>query len=256
MTETYKLYEDKILLNFDTAKHLYTVEDKPVYGVTNIVGVLGKPALIYWAVNQTVSNLKAILKPGVAYDEVQISRMLEDAKKQHRDTAGAAADIGTMIHDWVSQWVEAQIKGTPYPEAPINKEMKSATDGFISWVKEHKVKFLLTEQKIYSAQFGYAGTLDAEAEVDGKLAIIDFKTSSAIYPEYLLQASAYLQARKEETGKEYDGVYIVRLSKSNGVIPFEAKKAENIDELFIIFRACLAIYKWQMANKKAELLNK
>ena len=40
----------------------------------------------------------------------------------------------------------------------------------------------------------YAGTLDAVALIDGKLGILDIKTSQAIYRDYNLQTSAYIAA--------------------------------------------------------------
>ena len=142
------------------------------------------------------------------------------------------------------------------------KEMRNAIDSFLEWTKENKVVFRLSEQKIYSREHGFAGTLDAEGMVNGKRTIIDFKTSNALYPEMFLQAAAYLKAREEETGKEYDGgIQILRLSKENKqkeVKSFEVKSVErkDLDQLYKVFLSCLEVYRWRMENKRKELLNK
>lgn len=254
MIEKYSLYDGEVLLEFDTARHLYSVDGRTAYGVTNIVGVIGKPQLMYWAVNQACDNLKSNIPVGLPLDEVQISQLLEAAKRAHLQTKDKAADIGTMIHDWCEKWVKASIFGGVPPALPINREMRNAVRGFLSWLREHDVRFTESERKVYSRDYHYAGTLDAEAYVDGQLAIIDFKTSSAIYPEYFLQTSAYTKAREEETHRAYGKSYVVRLSKKAGVNPFEVASSDQCERHFSTFISCLQIYEWQMRNKKAELL--
>lgn len=256
--ETHSLYNGEVTLKFDNRqyKHIYTVNNEVVFGVTNIVGVINKPALMYWAVNQAIENLTDLWKPGVAYDEIQISEMLGNAKKAHRTTSGRAADIGTIGHDWVHKHIEARMGKKLLPPMPVNPELKEGVKGFLKWEKEHNVEFLLSEKKIYSKKYGFAGTLDIEAKVDGLLSVVDIKFSNSIYQEYFLQATSYLVARIEETKQKYPGgIHILRLNKAKpkkGVEPFEAiQKKRPLKELRV-FLGCLEIYKWQMDNKKKE----
>ena len=258
--EYYKLYNDKITLSFDEKKHIYSVNGKVVYGTTSIVGVLDKPALIYWAVNQAIENLQANLTPGKALDEVQIKTLLENARKAHRQRKDKSADLGTMIHKWLEDYIKARIEKKPVPKRPINREMKNAIDGFFKWAKKNNVKLIGCEQKIYSKKYKYAGTYDLDAVVNGKRTIIDFKTGKAIYPEHFLQASAYLQAREEEIGKKYNGgVAILRLSKENKekeILSFEVQQVDRkqVDKLIKVFRCCLGIYVWKRDLKRQEIL--
>jgi len=260
MNSEYKLYNGKIILKFDDKNHIYSVNGKTIYGVTSIIGVLDKPALMYWAVNMAVDFLGANIIPGKSYDEVEIKTLLEDARKAHRIKKDKTADVGTMIHDWIEKYIKARMEKKPVPKRPINKEMKNAIDGFFNWARKNKVKLINCEQKIYSKKYKYAGTYDLEAMVDGKRTIIDFKTGKAIYPEMFLQASAYLQAREEEIGERYDGgVAIVRLSQENKEItPFEVKQInrEEVEKLIKVFRCCLGIYVWKMNLKRQEINNK
>ncbi len=257
--ETYNLYKGKILLEFDPKKHAYSVNGKQVFGTTSIIGVLDKPAIIYWAVNQAVEFLKANLVAGKALDEVQIKNLLEGAKNAHRQTKDKAADTGTLIHEWVASYVKALSEKKTPPKRPINAEMKNAVNGFFEWAKKNKLQIIKSEQKIYHDKYKYAGTLDLEGLVNGKRTIIDIKTGNALYPEAFLQASAYLKAKEQETGKEYPGgVIILRLSKENPekhISAFEAIKDEDVETHFKCFLYCLGIYRWKIATKKQEIIN-
>lgn len=259
MKQEYLLYDNKVKLVFDDAKHIYSVDDKVVYGVTSITGIIDKPALKYWAVNMGIEYLKENLKPGVALDEIEISTLLAETKSAHTKRLSKAGDIGTQIHEWLEKYVKARINKKPVPKRPINKEMQKAISGFFEWAKENKVKLIASEQKIYSKKFHYAGTFDLLASVNGKKTIVDFKTSKAIYPEMFLQASAYLQAKEEELGEQIDGgVIILRLSKeSKEITPFEVQSVDRkeVDNLIKVFISCLNIYTWQRMNQKRSYEN-
>lgn len=259
MTEKYSLYQGKINLEFDSQKHIYLVDKKQIWGVTSVTGVLNKPALMYWAVKQAIEFMKVNIKPGKAMDEIQIKNLLEGARTAHTQTKNKAADIGTLIHNWVASYVAAIVKKETPPKRPVNKEMKNAIDGFFKWAKEDKLVIMRSEQKIYHDKWKYAGTLDLEGTVNGKRTVIDLKTGNALYPEAFLQASAYLKAREQETGKKYPGgVIIVRLSKENPekhIAAFEVKRDEDVDTHFKCFLNCLQIYHWQQLMKKQQIIN-
>ncbi len=258
--EEYKLYKNRVILKFDSKSHIYSVKGKQVFGTTSIIGVLDKPALKYWAVNMAIGSLEKGLEPGVALDEIQIKQLLEEARRAHTITKNKSADIGTMIHKWVENYIEARVAKKQIPKRPVNAEMKNAIEGFFNWAKENKVQIVASEQKVYHTRYKYAGTLDLEAIVNGKRTIVDLKTSNAIYPEMFLQAAAYLKAREQETGKKYPGgVMILRLSKENKekkIEAFEAVKDTKVDEHFRCFLYCLGIYRWKMAMKKENIINK
>jgi len=263
MPEKYTLYGGKVILEFDPKTHVYSVDNKQVFGVTNITNILNKPGLLYWGVNKAIDFLQANWKPGKAYDEVQIKNLLEEARKTHVQIKNGAADIGKMIHEWVSNYVKAIVKKETPSKRPINPEMRAAVEGFFKWAKKSQLKIIRSEQKVLSRKWKYAGTLDLEGIVEGKRTIIDLKTGNAFYPEAFLQASAYLKAREEETGKKYPGgVIIVRLSKKveeagkTIVEPFEVQKDENVEIHFKAFLNCLQLYRWIMQMRKQEIINK
>ena len=234
--KTMKLYNGEIELKFNQNGHRYTVNGKDALGVTTVLGVISKPALMFWAVNEAVGYLKENWKAGVSYDEVQIKTMLEEAKTAHRKKKDTAADLGTMIHKWIEQYINGE-----NPEPPINPEMQKAIQAFLLWVKKNNVKFIVSERVVYSRRYNYAGTTDFICEIDGKKYIGDIKTSNAIYSEYLMQVAAYRYALQEEEGSNYDGMMIIRVPKDDGEI--EIREFNNYADHATAFIRALGLYR-------------
>ncbi len=250
--EVYKLYDGKVLLEYYPDTHTYKVNDKIIYGVSSIVGIINKPALMYWAVNQCIDNLKAIWEAGKSYDEIEINNILETSKKIHTEKKNVSLTIGTFVHQWIEKYINYKLGKNKSPKIPVNKEIVNSIKAFLKWEKENKIKWLESERKLYSVKYEYAGTLDAEAIVNNKLSIIDFKTSNEIYDENLLQVSAYLYAREEETKQDYKNIYIVRIGK-NGELETRKIKDKELKDCFKAFLGCLEVYKWQMKIKDEKI---
>lgn len=229
--EKFNLYGSAVILEFDENRHRYYVTDEAmgmkkewVPGCTSITGVIDKPALMGWAVKMTGEYIQENLKPGVALDEVQIKQLIVDAKRAHRQKKEQAATIGTMIHEWIEQYIKAEmnIKGYKKPDDPKNERMQSAIVAFFDWRKAHHVTFTHSEQRVYSRMERVAGTIDAVGTIDNESSIIDFKTSNGLWPEMALQVAFYQQAWEEMTGAKIAKRWIVRFGKDDG--EFEAKE--------------------------------
>ena len=240
-TEKYLLYNGKVELNFDPTKHIYTENNKIIFGVTSICGVLNKPAIVYWAVNMAINYLNDNLKPGMVIDEINKTQLLQEAKTAHRNRLSQAADIGTAVHNYLETYLKAGINKKPLPPLPVNKDIRKGVEALLGWAKENKVKFLTSERKVYSKQYQYAGTLDAYALVNGKKAIIDFKTSRNFYDEMFLQVAAYCRAIEEEDDVKIDECWILRIPKDGS--EFAATKTDDIEMNFRSFLGCLENYK-------------
>lgn len=232
----YPLYKDTVKLVFNPTTHVYTIDGKKVDGTTSILGVIAKPALLYWAVNVTISHFQNNLKPGEIYDEIQLKALFNDAKSAHRKKSTEAADIGTIVHNWIKDHVAGK-----KPKLPINKSSRNAIDTFLRWEKEHHVKFLESERILYSKKYGYAGTLDFIAEVDGKIKIGDYKTSTGIWDEYWFQLASYQQAFQEEfPEKKIAGGIIVRIGKDGSL---EVAERDDYEDNVKAFNAALVLYR-------------
>ena len=77
------------------------------------------------------------------------------------------------------------------------------------------------ERAIYSKRLRVAGRADCIAEYDGKLSIIDFKTSSRkrdeINENYLVQATFYSIAWEERTGEKIDQIVILTVTEDGAL---------------------------------------
>lgn len=256
-----ELYDGDVVLKFDDNNHQYNAlvdgeELVDVPSATTVTGVVDKPALRYWAVNETVDFLRDKLEPGTKYDEVELNQLLDDSKKARFKTSGRATKIGSLVHDWFEDYANFRIDGVnpsiggPDEEAdltlPYNEEARKSINAFLDWKENHDIEWLKAEDMIFSREFEYAGTYDAKAIVDGKRTIIDFKTSKGIYPEYWLQGACYASADMEETDDNIEQIMILRVPKFGG--EFECATCDNpaeIQEHFETFRAALKIYRWK-----------
>ncbi len=233
------LYGGKVRLLFDTLKHKYMVNGETIPGATSVLSILNKPALMYWSANCASDYWLDGVKPGKALDELEINALYEGAKKAHTQKKNDSATLGSFVH----KFVEQHIKGEN-PEMPVNDQMRGSAKRFMSWVARHKVKFLSSEQPVFSKKYKYAGTADFICQIDGKLWLGDLKTSNALYPEYFAQVASYLVARVEEFPRErYHGAIIVRVGKDDGDFELAEKTKKELIPYFDLFLNLLASYR-------------
>lgn len=222
---------------FDEKKHLYKLNDKPLTGVTTILNVIAKPALIPWAVKTMEDWIKTNCKklPGKYGWEVT-EEELKEAKSAHRKKMEKAGDIGTEAHKWIENW----IKKIDQPE-PENEMVKKMVNHFMTWARDNKVEFLESEKRVYSKKHWFAGTCDLVLKKDGKIYIGDLKTSSGIYPEYFWQTAGY-QLAIQEMGNypKIEGHIIINCTKTGNI---EVKEYYGYEKNKEAFLACLTIYR-------------
>jgi len=208
---------DDVDLKYDDKKHAYMVGDEPVISVTKIVDAVFPKNLTEWAAKAGADwwwdtylakeFVKIIVMDGkVCYNGI---------RNAHKDISREAKNIGTDVHKWIELWIKFKIHGGS-SVADYPYEVKTPMENFHKWVGSRDIEWISTEQKIYSKLYNFAGTVDAIAKVDGKVCVIDFKTSAKIYKEYYMQVSAYYGALAE-MGMEPDYGMIVRFDKKENV---------------------------------------
>lgn len=102
-----------------------------------------------------------------------------------------SAEEGTLLHETV----EALLRKEP---VVIPEQIKPAVTAFLDFYKNNEIIAHKIEERVVSKKHHFAGTMDALAEVNGVLGVLDIKTSLAIYRDYSMQTSAYIQALKED----------------------------------------------------------
>ena len=231
-------------LVFDKKEHLYTLDGRLITGVTTILSVIAKPALIQWSANEAVNYVKEHvgteedMGPSLWTKRImwqEWDKLLEEARFAHRRKKDNAADIGTRAHKWIEQYIKS-------PDLVPEKDLSIMTDNFVKWAEESKVKFLESEVMVYDSDLFYAGTLDFVAEIGGKKFIGDIKTGSGIYPEHFYQVAAYRNAWEKMGREKLDGAVIVNITKKGEL---KVEYSYFYQEDFEAFCGALKIYRRQ-----------
>lgn len=136
--------------------------------------------------------------------------------RDYRETRDKAADAGTMAHEAVERWIHKQpisFEGDP----DVCKKAKTAFEAFLAWADQSQLVVTETEIPMISETHRYGGTADGFT-IRGKRAVLDWKSSGGIYPDYLVQVAAY-GALWNETHPDdpvIAGYHLVRFDKTYG----------------------------------------
>jgi hypothetical protein len=187
-----------------------------VVGVTTVLNVLDKPALVKWANNLGLQGL--------------------DSNK-YRDKM---ADVGTITH----LRILSHLKGiepdlSEYSQSDI-KTSDNCMLSYYEWEKHHKLEPICIETPLVSDRYGYGGTPDFVGLIDGRLEIIDYKTGNGIYGSAYYQVAAYRQMA-QELGHNVEHARILRIGRDENE-GFEERLVTKFDDEFQLFLRCLDIY--------------
>ena len=249
--KTFKVYGGKIVIDFYERHgrflHVYIRRDNGEWlkSVTGATGMLDKPLLIPWACKEMEKSLLATYQEKNQLTNKDIA-FAKSAWRVRRDKAG---EKGTIIHDLDHKYINFKlVLTTKMPAMPKDVEIKNAYMAFREWEDKNKVKFIATEQLVYSRKYNFVGTLDCIANVNGEHCLVDFKSGNGIYDEAIYQVSGYGIANEEETGKKFERNWIVRFGKESA--EFATKSFKTDPRLIKGFLSCLFLKNMQ-ADVKA-----
>ena len=138
----------------------------------------------------------------------------------------AAAKRGTAVHTLIENYLnnEELTKQEVLPLALFTL-MKSELDNVDNIV--------LQEAALYSDEYQIAGRVDCIAEYNGKLSVIDFKTSTKEKKEewcenYFIQCYAYCEMYEERFGNPIDQVVILMVTEDGAVQRFVKDKKDYL----------------------------
>lgn len=185
--------------------------------VTTILGRFKESGgLLYWAWN--------LGRDGISMDSVKEK----------------ACTAGTIAH----QWIEDELHGkelTVYKDVPAAtfKQAENAFEQFKVWRKGFNLEVTHTEISLVSEKYQFGGTLDG-VTFNGKPAVLDWKTSNSIFPDYLYQCAAYALLLEENYGVKIDEAHILRVSKDNA--DFEHRRFAGLDDAKEVFKLFAKAY--------------
>jgi len=259
-TKSTTLYNGKIVIDFFEAKHWYCKrgEKGTIVSVTGATGMLDKSrVLMNWATRLardflSVEKLNDLVQ---SQNPEEIMALVNEACDLHNVRREEAADLGSQIHDWAEHYIKAKkadreemIK--PKALKKLDERIVNGITAFLRWINTYKVQFIESEKLVYSKKYDYVGLLDLKAKVNGKLSLVDFKTSNGVYNEMRYQVSAYRAADEEESGDKYEESWIIKFGKEDG--EFGAYKIGNHKEDFKAFLGLLEVKKREKELAKKE----
>lgn len=221
---------------FNEKSHRYFLDGKPLSGVTTVLGVIAKPALINWAARMSADYILENLK-----DLKDLEQVCELAKNAHNRKKDKGAEAGSDIHAWIESWIKDST--IALPEDPTARRQAQQ---FVKWAEEKKVKFLESEKKMYSEEMWLGGTVDAVATIDGKKYVVDFKTQARLWDRTpFLQTAAYRLMLEEMGEKDFYGSLILLLPKEGKLEEHYSYDEETDKEGFMS-----ALWLYRIINEK------
>jgi len=240
---------------FHEKTHTYFLDGEPMTGVTTVLSVINKPALVQWAANCACDYIEEKVKEAgwQVITTEYLDTLVKEARTAHNRKRDKAADEGKIAHKCCEIWIAdgstpdtVEIDGVTYQVTPRIAAMR---DSFIAWATTNAVKFTASEKRVYSVKHFTAGTLDFACEIDGVKYIGDIKTTSGIYDRTpFAQTAAYQMMWAEMEGKEpgeiVDRRIIVNLKKDK---PFDPEKDVYVSTFYEddieLFMSALTMYR-------------
>lgn len=177
-----------------------------------------------------------------------------------RDEAGRR---GSVVHELTEQYDNGAEVSLLNMDGNLQFKMSewAMFERYVDFITRFKPEYIMNEQNFVSARLGFAGTIDRLAMLDGKLTLIDIKTSNNIHDSYWLQLAAYAALVHDMTANMIEQVAILHLNAktrtagSKGAIQgvgWQLIKRELIDvrrdfDLFLVTKQL-----WEAQNKDAK----
>ena len=239
---------------FNQTEHIHQIKLDKVWenliGTSQMATVLSKGGLTYWASGEAVKKFGWIhpgdKKKGFVPKEERLAisttrkleveklspeeylALLDEAYKAHASTLKTSATKGTDLHAECEKYVKWKINGGSYlDDSTPNFDKKILP--FIQWAEKNVKKFLASEIHTYSKELWLGGIVDCVYEdMDGKIVVLDFKSSKEVYLSQFWQCVAYAIELQENGGFTPEGEKILEPIKADyvAVLPFGMDKPE------------------------------
>lgn len=189
-----------------------------------------------------VTEVLKIIAKGEAFDN-----WLRNKGKSSENLLTTAGDIGSSLH----KHLETIGLGKGVDTKDITPLEEKWLAEFYEWQKENIDSFVETEGRVYHKTDKYAGTLDSLVKLkDGRIAVLDYKTTKYIYDTHELQVVAYVKAYEDMSGIKVDTAFILNFSKEDKKKLLSVKEVKNIPAQYEIWIHALKLWKWKFEKAK------
>ena len=149
-----------------------------------------------------------------------------------KDVLSRAAYRGTFVHESIDAIIEG------FEPDPLENGWELYVDSFRQW--NHGKRYIAKPDRFYDDEHMITGECDAiYKQDDGKLVLVDFKTSSCVGKTWPLQGAAYRHMAIMSTNLHIDKIEFVKLHKDG-----KAPKICTYDgSEWPLFLDCLRVYR-------------
>lgn len=244
-----------------------------LWSVTTLIklGMGTSDALVNWAVGTTV---EAALDKRTIWEQMDRAEATDYLKRSRYTKTAQALARGTDIH----RAAEARALGE---EATVEVQNVPLLEQYDRFLTDFQPEFLMAEAPVYNPVAGYAGTLDAVARIDGRVVLLDMKTTAygkdsgrtrPPYSEAALQLAAYrhatevgvLSEQRYASGKRYylydaeavhepmpetDGALVLVVSPDDYMLV----PVRSDEQVFRFFRHVIECARWQVSESRAAI---
>ena len=198
----------------------YYLEDGTlVPGVTTVLGLLNKPALVKWANRQGLNG-------------IDIDKYVSEL-----------ASIGTLAHVMITDRLVGKQTDTSDFTANQIDTAENSVLSFFEWEKQNKIQEVYwVEKPLVSERYRFGGTADIYCRINDKREQIDLKTGTGIYPEHKYQV-ATLSVLMDENDFPTDGARVLNIPRSE-----DESFAEHVLTPFQMLNGWLTFYHLLQAD--------
>lgn len=160
-----------------------------------------------------------------------------------------AGERGTIIHKAIEYLLlgKTLLFNTSVGDRELTADEWEATMSAVAWFNTLKdFEIIATERTVFHPDDKYAGTIDLICKINGKLWIIDFKSSQDVWPSHRIQLSAY--------NKALDGGYRMGILQVGYRRTKTKYKFTEIEDCYDLFEAAYTI--WQSENDRVKPMQK
>ena len=207
-----------------------TANGKRVPGVTTVLGVISKPALVKWANNLGLQGIDS----SAYVDET--------------------ARVATLAHEMIQEYLGGPAWDRDAYDAGQVDLAENAVLSFFEWERQtgHRMKTEKIELPLVSEINRYGGTIDWYGLIDGRHWLVDVKTSKALWPEHVFQVAAYWMLLNEN-GLAVDGVRLLRVGRTEDEgFDDHVIGARQLNAAYKVFISALHLYRAKTEYEKGK----
>lgn len=204
-----------------------------VPGVTTILALRAKPALVEWAfrIGKDNNNLNSL-----------------------REYVDDLADIGTCAHYILDCLLREVVPDLGDFSPNVVAAAQVPVGKFMEWTRGKKVEVIHADLEMVSDRHRFGGKLDVFASIDGRRTVVDFKTGKNIYLEAVIQVAAYAELLKER-GESVDEIRILQIGRT-GAEGFSERVLTDWSNHWAAFLALRDLYAIEKCIEANERWNK